>query len=80
MFLNFRLKTQSKHLGKDAPSKHAPPKIDPSPQLRLAARGISSRSCHPRRRSRPQREPWDQNVPPHRMRNGCLESAIERCH
>ena len=79
-FLNLGLKNRSKYLWEGGRAKHAPSEVDPSAQLRLAARGISSRSCHPRRRSRPQHQPRVQNVPPDRMRNGCLEPTIERRH
>src|SRR5271166_2901882 len=34
-------------LGEGGRAKHAPSKVESSAQLRLAARGISSRSCHP---------------------------------
>ena len=65
MFLNLGLEDRSKYLPEGGRAKHAPSKVDPSAQLRLAARGISSRSCHPRRRYRPQRQPRIQNVSPH---------------
>ena len=61
-------------------AKHAPSEVDPSAQLRLAAPCLSSRSSHPCRRSGSQRQPRGQNVPPDRMRNGCLEPTIERRH
>jgi len=59
VFLNLGLKNRSKYLCEGGGAKHAPSEVDPSAQLLLAARGISSRSCHPHRRSRPQRQPWD---------------------
>src|SRR5580700_8508577 len=34
-------------LGEGGRAKHAPSKVESSAQLRLAARGISNRSCHP---------------------------------
>src|SRR5208282_1864455 len=65
VFLNFGLEDRSKYLWEGCRAKHAPSKVDASAQLHLAARGISSRSCYPRRRSRPQRQPRVQNVSPH---------------
>ena len=65
VFLNLGLEDRSKYLREGGRAKHAPSKVDPSAQLRLAARGISSRRGHPRRRFRPQRQPRVQNVSPH---------------
>ena len=42
MFLNLGLEDRSKYLREGGRAKHAPSKVDPSAQLRLAARGISS--------------------------------------
>jgi hypothetical protein len=78
--LNLGLANCSKCLWEGGRGKHAPSEVDPSAELRLAARCLSSRSCHPHRRSRPERQPRVQNVPPDRMRYGCLEPAIERRH
>src|ERR1700730_17446929 len=68
VFLNLELENRSKYLWEGSRAKHAPSKVDPSAdpsaQLRLAARGISNRSCHPRRRSWPQRHPRVQNISP----------------
>src|SRR3984893_12212219 len=51
--------TPSRYIMNEFTDKNEQAFLDPSAQLLLAARGISSRSCHPCRRSRPQREPWD---------------------
>ena len=45
VFFNLGLEDRSKYLREGGPAKHAPSKVDPSAQLRLAARGISSRSA-----------------------------------
>ena len=43
VFLNLGLKNRSKYLCEGGGAKHAPSEVDPSAQLLLAARGISSR-------------------------------------